>query len=163
MPYPVPSCPPMLPPPFWHTGAKPPWYLTAVEWAHYALAAPFLAYGILEVGAILPDLVRDLLSPPLTTPPRWMVLQVVFGAPLIVFGVVTLRSGRWIARRTRRGMSLAWAGVQCLTGIGLLVGLPTLFVLTRKRVVGAYQAALGLVPSFPVFPVYVPDVPQEPV
>jgi membrane protein YqaA with SNARE-associated domain len=68
---------------------------------------------------------------------QWFYL--IFGVMIVVGGVLTLISGRFIHRRTNRTFSIVIAGLNCLHfPFGILLGIFTIIVLTKDSVIRLY-------------------------
>ncbi len=68
---------------------------------------------------------------------QWFYL--LFGVIMVVAGILTLMSGRFIHRRVNRTFSIVIAGLNCLhMPFGTLLGVFTLIVLTKDSVMQLY-------------------------
>jgi hypothetical protein len=68
---------------------------------------------------------------------QWFYL--IFGVLMVLNGVLTLISGRFIHRRTNRTFSIVIAGLNCLHfPFGILLGIFTIIALTKDSVIRLY-------------------------
>jgi hypothetical protein len=133
------------------SGPTGPWYLTVLEDAHYGVGVAVMALGSLYLLLPVGWLLRELANASVPMPRGAWLAQLVAGFGVVALGAMTFRSGRWVGRRVRRGSSMAWAGVLCLTGFGAPLAVATWVCLTRLAARAAYRARQDGVPGFDVF------------
>lgn len=132
--------------------------LGLVETIHYIVAAPaFLFFGLFLIGAASSAMERlanwGVVS-------WWDVRGLVVPVAGLAYGAGTVYSARLMDRRTRRGVSLAWATTHLLTVIFLPVALLTWAVLSLPSVRELYDgSALPFEPRLRPPPVPIPVMP----
>ena len=122
-----------------------PWYLTAVQGVHTAVGV----IGVLAGAAMLGGGVLGLI----TTPSDWALITLITCAGALVFalGVLFTASGESIRKRRRRGLSFCCGVLLFFTGPMFVLGLASMVVLTRQRVLSYYESDEPA-PAFPVLP-----------
>jgi hypothetical protein len=129
-------------------------HLRTLAICHYICGALEICFGSLFIfhivmGAVLlhsPNLLTPATGPSVPLPPGFAWIFILMGSFAVfsgwVSGILTIISGRCIARRRRRLFSLIMAGVNCLWApIGTVLGIFTFVVLLRPSVQSLYGEA----------------------
>jgi hypothetical protein len=132
-----------------------PWYLRVVALLHYILGALLLApaagtlFFLFAVLGIRSGLFRvaPVVSSGQAGVGTLVATQCGFAALFAAPGVACLYCARSLGDRTRRRFCLAWAVVLCLSVVGLPLGLATLAMLTRPRVVRMHKETAAAAPA----------------
>lgn len=134
--HPDPRCP-VLPP-------RCPWYVAALMAFHFATGTALAFFGVI----FLFSLFYDLLSP-IALDARDVAAQALVGTLLGAAGVPYLYSGQCIRHKRRRRYSVLCGAMLCFGGPLAVIGLLTVYGLTRPL---AYYDFVGQSPAFPVLP-----------
>jgi hypothetical protein len=108
------------------------------------LAFLFLHYSIMNMVFGNPEIWQNGKNPPPFKPDEFLRFfqwfYVIIGGLMLVGGILTLISGRFIHRRVNRIFSIVIAGLNCLhLPFGTLLGIFTLIVLTKDSVIHLYE------------------------
>ncbi|MDZ4403017.1 hypothetical protein [Prosthecobacter sp.] len=112
----------------------------------FGIAFLLLHYAIMNTVFANPKMWENAKEPPPFNPAEFMHLMqwfyLFFGVMIVLGGVATLMSGRFIHRRVNRTFSIVVAGLNCLCfPFGTVLGVFTLIVLTKESVMRLYAEA----------------------
>lgn len=109
----------------------------------FALAFLGLHYSIFKVFFANPQMWENQKQPQPFNPAEFFAIfqwfYLIFGILILVGGILTFLSGRFIHRRVNRTFSLVIAGLNCMHfPFGTLLGVFTLIILTKDSVMQLY-------------------------